>query len=133
MRIFSQDLAREIEDSSDPRWGNIYKELYPNMVSFQREYGQIAQKNGIDRIITLDNNEQITIDEKIRYKEYNDIALEHWSSFEHKTLGWCLKSLDCDYILYVFWGSCRYYLMPFPQLRKLFEENFDIWVNSLQF
>ena len=127
MQIFSEDLAREIEHSNDSRWERIYKELFPDMISYTREYNQESQKQGIDRIIRFRNQDTITIDEKVRYKEYNDIALEHWSSFEDKVLGWCLKPLDCDYILYVFWQSCRYYLMPFPELRRLFEENFDIW------
>ena len=127
MRIFSEDLAKEIKHSSDSRWGRIYSDLFPDMISYTREYNRELQKSGIDRVIKLSNGKLINVDEKVRYKEYNDIALEHWSSFEDKVLGWCLKPLDCDYILYVFWQSCRYYLIPFPELRRLFEENFDIW------
>lgn len=130
MRVFSEDIAREREHSADEVWGKIYEELFPDMVSFERCDHIESQKRGIDRIITLSDGSQVTIEEKIRYKDYNDIALERWSSFEDKTLGWCLKELDCDYVLYLFWNSGRYFLIPFENLRQSLIDNILEWENN---
>lgn len=130
MRVFSEDIAREREHSADEIWGKIYDELYPDMKEFVRCNHVESQKRGIDRIITLEDGQQYTIEEKVRYKDYNDIALERWSSFEDKTLGWCLKDLDCDYVLYLFWNSGRYFLFPFEKLRQSLTDNLLEWENN---
>ena len=130
MRIFAEDIAREREHSESKIWGNIYRELFPDMTDYDRCMHAEAQKRGIDRIITLSDGHQHTIEEKIRYKDYNDIALERWSSFEDKSLGWCLKELDCDYVLYLFWNSGRYFLIPFEKLRQSLMDNILEWENN---
>lgn len=87
-----------------------------------------AQRGGIDRLIVLASGKQVLVDEKVRYKEYDDIALEYWSSRERKIPGWVAKDLACDYIAYAFVNSQRCYLLPFLQLRKAWAEHHRQWV-----
>lgn len=128
MQDFTADLAIERQNADAPIWGKVYTQLYPNtLVNYERCNHPEAQKLGIDRILTLEDTTQITVEEKIRYKDYNDVALEFWSNKEEKTPGWCLKDLKCDYVLYLFWNSQKYCYMPFTPLRKIFEKSLDIW------
>jgi hypothetical protein len=91
------------------------------------------QRAGIDRSIILENSKQILIDEKVRGKNkktgiiYEDILLEYWSNFEQKIPGWICKSLRADYIAYAIapLGIC--YLLPIPQLQKVWKINGDFW------
>ena len=122
---FKECLNESHRVSDLPFWYDLYEKFFPNMVSMQsyNEYGY-WQQQGVDRGIILDTSKQILIDEKVRYrnaitgKVYDDIALEYWSSYEHKKAGWVCKPLMADYIAYVIvpLGIC--YMLPVIQLQS---------------
>lgn len=91
-----------------------------------------AQRGGIDRVLTLSSGKTLTVDEKVRYEDYDDILLEAWSSIEHKRPGWIAKDLACDYIAYAFVPSRRCYLLPFQTLRAAWRANKGEWYASLR-
>jgi len=134
---FDKSLAQSHKVSEYPFWYDLYEQFFPNMVSMQsyNEYGY-WQQQGIDRGVVLDTSKQILIDEKVRGRNtitgciYSDIALEYWSSYEHKKAGWVCKPLMADYIAYVIapLGIC--YMLPVLQLQQAWLKNKDQWLAS---
>lgn len=115
---FAASLALSHEYEDAPWWPEVYAKAFPGYrtsVSL-REDGW-AQRGGIDRVITLKSGKTISVDEKVRSKDWGDIALERWSDRSRKTPGWVQKDLACDFIAYAFVPSQRCYLFPFVTLR----------------
>lgn len=112
-----------------PWWPRVYDRAFPGYLSSHsvRQDGW-AQRGGIDRVVVLKSGKTVTVDEKVRYEEYDDILLERWSSEQQKTPGWIQKDLACDYIAYAFVKSERCYLLPFLQLRKAWLRNGRDWI-----
>jgi len=130
---FKESLEKSHEQEGAPWWKTVYTEAFPafeTMVSVRNDGW--AQRGGIDRLIILKSGKTITVDEKVRYKEYNDILLERWSNEERKTPGWIQKDLACDYIAYAFVNSQRCYLFPFLQLRKAWLKHGREWIQKYQ-
>jgi len=125
---FKDSLARSHEAEDLAIWGEVYHKAFPTMQAMinHRQDGD-HQRQGIDRSIILRNSKQITVDEKIRFKPYNDILLEVWSDKDRKVPGWVAKDLLCDYIAYAVapLGVC--YLLPVPQLREAWQRNGARW------
>lgn len=86
-----------------------------------------AQRGGIDRVLTLASGKTITVDEKVREKDWGDILLERWSDKARKVPGWIQKDLACDFIAYAFAPSCTCYLLPFLSLRRAWILNGREW------
>lgn len=90
-----------------------------------------AQRGGIDRVLTLASGKTLSVDEKVRYKDYNDVLLEYWSVWRDGkgvTPGWVAKDLACDYIAYAWVPSERCLLLPFQELRRAWRKNCREWV-----
>lgn len=109
-------------------WGEIYRKAFPTMQEMinHRQDGD-HQRQGIDRSIILRNSKQILIDEKIRFKAYDDILLEVWSDKARRKPGWVAKDLLCDYIAYAVAPLNVCYLLPVPQLRLAWRKNGERW------
>lgn len=111
-----------------PIWEEVYRRAFPDFLSMDsfREYGE-WQKAGIDRGITLKNSKVIHVDEKVRSKPYEDIALEYWSVEEKQIPGWVCKPLRADYIAYLVapLGVCHF--LPVIQLQNAWVKNGDMW------
>jgi hypothetical protein len=116
---FRQSLALSQQQEDAAWWPVVYSKAFPGFASMSsvRQDGW-AQRGGIDRVVTLKSGKTITVDEKVRAKDWGDIALERWSDRERKTPGWVQKDLACDFIAYAFIPSQRCYLLPFLTLRK---------------
>lgn len=116
---FNESLAKSQAMEDAPWWPKVYAQAFPSLLSFHsvRNDGW-AQRGGIDRVIVLKSGKTLTVDEKVRYKEYDDILLERWSDERKEIPGWIQKDLACDYIAYAFVQSQRCYLLPFQQLRR---------------
>lgn len=115
---FARSLAASQEQEKAPWWREVYSRAFPgfsSMVSVRQDGW--AQRGGIDRVITLQSGKTVTVDEKVRSKDWDDIALERWSDRERKVPGWVQKDLACDFIAYAFVPSKRCYLLPFLTLR----------------
>ena len=116
---FSESLAKSHRQADAPWWEKVYREAFPAFAGMVcvRDDGW-AQRGGIDRVITLSSGRTVTVDEKVREKDWPDILWEYWSDKAKKKRGWCAKDLACDYIAYAFVPSQTCYLLPTLQVRK---------------
>jgi hypothetical protein len=116
---FATSLALSKETEDAPWWDEVYSRAFPGYLSAVsvRDDGW-AQRGGIDRVITLKSGKTVTIDEKVRFKDWGDIALERWSDRSRKVPGWMQKDLACDFIAYAFVPTKTGYLFPFLTLRR---------------
>lgn len=131
MNEFTDDLAFSHAAEDLPCWLEIYRQAFPTMSGMisHRKDGE-HQRAGIDRSIILESGKQITIDEKIRRKNYPDIALEYISNDRTAAPGWVCKSLLCDYIAYAIKPSGKAYLLPVPQMQAAWVKNAETWKRS---
>lgn len=130
---FHESLARSAAQVDAPWWLEVYRTAFPDLASAVsvREDGW-AQRGGIDRVLTLESGKTLTVDEKVRTKEYDDILLEYWSDERRRVRGWVAKDLACDFIAYAFEQSGRCYLLPFQGLRRAWRDNCMTWVNTFR-
>lgn len=131
---FKTSLARSHEQESAPWWGEVYKKAFP--ASFHSMYSVRqdgwAQRGGIDRVVNLKSSKRITVDEKVRYKDYNDFAIERWSDRGRKVPGWIQKDLACDYIAYAFVPTQRCFLLPFQNLQRAWIKHGRNWIHAAE-
>lgn len=130
---FQQSLQKSHEYEDANWWNEVYRKAFPGLVaSVSVRQDGWAQRGGIDRVLTLKSGKTVTIDEKIREKDWPDILLERYSDKKNKTHGWMQKSLACDYIAYAFVPSETCYLLPFLTLRKAWLENGQEWIRKAE-
>lgn len=128
---FQSSLKASHTAEDNPVWEHVYRKFFPNFGTMHscRDDGE-HQRNGIDRVIVLGNGKSVAIDEKVRFKAYNDIALEYWSSYESKKPGWVCKPLMCDYIAYLIAPNGRCYLLPTQQLQAAWLKHSEDWLKT---
>lgn len=126
---FAESLAKSNAQVDAPWWEPVYRKAFPafGCMHSVREDGW-AQRGGIDRVIVLTSGKTISIDEKVRDKDWQDLLWEYFSDRDRKTRGWCDKDLACDYIAYAFVPSRRCFLLPALQLRRAWSENGVEWI-----
>ena len=103
----------------EPFWNDVYKKAFPNITNHmpgKKEYCH-SQKMGVDRIIYLENGKVLTLDEKVRTRVYEDIALEFLSNDMSGAPGWMEKDLAIDYLAYAFLPIKTAYLFDWRMLR----------------
>lgn len=125
---FNDSLSRSHCASDLPIWLEIYRKAFPSLQAAidHRQDGE-HQRAGIDRSVVLANSKQILIDEKVRWKAYDDIALEYWSDRDRRIPGWVCKPLRADFICYAVAPIGRAYLLPVPQLQQAWHRYGDTW------
>jgi len=130
---FQRSLALSASQSDAPWWEATYRKAFPGFQTMAnvRQDGW-AQRGGIDRVVVLKSGKTITVDEKVRDKDWPDILLERWSDRQKKTPGWVQKDLACDYIAYAFIPSQTCHLLPFLQLRRAWLDNGERWIAQYQ-
>lgn len=80
---FDQSLRQSHEQATAPWWEPVYREAFPDMVGMTSVRDDCrAQRDGVDRVLVMSNGHVLRVDEKVRGKDYPDIALEIWSSFD---------------------------------------------------
>lgn len=134
MHNFQTDFTASVSCSLLPIWNTLYSETFPNMVSSSINYDVQTQRLGIDRYILLTTGTILTIEEKVRYKHYGDIAIEEWSNYENRIKGWTEKPLVCDYVIYAILpptGSNTFYILPFQKLQKAWFAHKKEWKGHL--
>lgn len=124
---FGASLAKSHAASDLPIWREIYSKAFPGGVMVDHRQDGEHQRAGIDRSIVMPNAKQILVDEKVRFGDWDDIALEHWSNYERRVPGWVCKPLRADYIAYAFAKKGKCYLLPVPQLQQAWERHGDRW------
>lgn len=126
---FRDSLQASHEQEDSPYWLVAYRKAFPTLASAVsvRQDGW-AQRGGIDRVLTLECGRQVTIDEKVRAKDYGDILLERWSDVRRKIDGWIVKPLACDYIAYAILPIRTCYLFPTLDLQRAWRSNGKDWM-----
>jgi hypothetical protein len=131
---FTERLAWSENELNESFWLAAYSQFFPSMIASVPIRGNNqVQKDGVDRIIILNNNRKIHIDEKIRAKDYPDIALEfiHTNGKSHASSkradGWIEKPLFADYIAYAFAPSRRVYFLDWLILRRAWVGQKQAW------
>lgn len=129
MHDFKQSLAFSRAQADQPFWMNVYRAAFSGLRACVdvRDDGW-AQRAGIDRVLTLASGRTITVDEKVRQKDWPDILLERWSDKARKSPGWVQKPLACDYIAYSFLPSQTCYLLPTLTLQRAWKLNGQEWI-----
>jgi hypothetical protein len=128
---FAESLARSHSYADAEWWHDVYRTAFPSMrASVSVRDDGWAQRGGIDRVLTLSSGRTITIDEKVREKDWPDILLERWSDEARKTPGWVQKPLACDFIAYAFVPSQTCYLLPTLTLQRAWFCFGREWVES---
>lgn len=127
---FDESLRKSHEQADAPWWGAVYRKAFPDFEGMHcvRKDGW-AQRGGIDRVVVLTGGKVVTVDEKVRHKDYNDILLEYWSDRDRRVKGWVAKELACDFIAYAFVPSAVCYFLPTLALRRAWFEHRNHWVN----
>lgn len=128
---FRESLEQSQEANDLPIWREMYQQAFPSMVAMvdHRQDGE-HQRAGIDRSVILANSKQILIDEKVRFKAYDDICLEVWSDKGRRVPGWVAKPLRCDYIAYAVAPLGKGYLLPTVQLQSAWAKHGEQWSNE---
>jgi len=113
----------------EPFWDEVYHRAFPNMTNHMRGQKTKCQSQifGVDRIIYLENGKTITIDEKVRTKVRDDIALEYISNDQKNTPGWIEKDLAIDYLAYAFLPAKRAYLFDWRMLKRVWAKYGSDW------
>ncbi len=130
IHTFKDSLARSQANVDASWWESVYKTAFPNMTRMAPvlEDGW-AQRGGIDRIVVLASGRIIYVDEKVRERDYGDIALEYWSSRENKKPGWVAQDLACDFIAYAVPKAGLCYMIQFHLLRAAWKAHCRDWVS----
>lgn len=116
---FKEDLEFSQGTRTEEFWLAAYRKAFPNMVGQHPIVGDCAaQRQGIDRVISLSSGRDLKIDEKVRRKNYNDVLIEYLGDEEHGKPGWIEKDLAIDYIAYAFIPSRQCLLLPWPLLQR---------------
>ncbi len=125
---FDAQLQWSQVSGDDPFWDDVYSKAFPDMVSHMACVGDTqSQRLGVDRIIHLASGKTLSIDEKKRRKDRNDILLEFLSNDVTGAPGWIEKQLQIDYLAYAFMPSKRCYLFPWQMLRRAWLQFGNEW------
>jgi len=123
---FKNDLDYSMEDEI---FETFYREKFSNIKEIRFEENLNKQLKGIDKTIIFNSGYEITIDEKKRRVDYNDILIELVSNKETKRQGW-LFTTQCDYIAYAIMPKKTIYLIPTTLLKLAWVENQIKWESN---
>lgn len=129
---FQTQLKFSEKASHEPFWDAVYRKAFPGLVNHMLCSGdQPTQRMGVDRLVYLNNDRVLRIDEKKRDKVYPDILLEYISNDQakdpEKRAGWINKNLVIDYIAYAFMPTQKVYLLDWLTLRRAWVMNGEVW------
>ena len=127
MANFREDLAFSLAQKHMPLWNACYTVAFPGATT-ALETDLAAQRAGVDRLITMPNQQVYTVDEKIRRKIYPDILLEVWSDRDRKTPGWVSKPIVATYLAYAWVGKYEVLLLPFADVQRAWQQHDDEWL-----
>jgi hypothetical protein len=122
---FNTDLEYAAKDSL---FTNFYSNFFTGIKTIKFVEDLETQKKGIDKIITFNNGHIITIDEKKRRKDYNDILIEIYKNKGLKRKGW-LYYTEADFIAYGMEDTKRVFLINTLRLQELYYMNEEKWLS----
>lgn len=132
MSQFDIDLAYSLEQRSNEVFNHFYFNHFAKlqrveMVEYETQ--PELQLNGVDKILHFNNGNTVTIDEKKRRKNYNDIFLELWSNYNSRNLGW-VYTAQCDYIVYFIEPTQKVYILPVLLLQGALRKHRKKWTDK---
>jgi len=128
MNCFHTDLEWSLDERDNDMFDSLYRKVFPRVKDIHFADDIKTQKKGIDKIITFENGNFVTIDEKKRRKDYGDILLEIWS-VDYDVPGWLYTS-HCDYIAYAIMPTLKVYLLPTLLLQAAWKTNCKQWLSE---
>lgn len=87
--------------------------------------GSDAQRNQVDRVITMPDGREILVEEKVRFRPFEyDILLELEHKFDdgHTEPGWFLKRCDAEYYGFLWVPSNAFVVLPAMALRGWWDQ-----------
>ncbi len=125
---FDERLRFSEEASHEDFWGAVYRKAFPTLINHMPCPGDtISQRMGIDRVLELDGNKTLKIDEKKRETVYQDVLLEYVSNDQTNAPGWIEKDLAIDYIAYAFMPTRSCLLLPWHELKRAWRIYGEQW------
>lgn len=97
----------------------------------------INDRQGVDFWVEMNTAKHLAVDVKIRDKDfslkgqkYDDLALETWSVMGSK-VGWTRDpDKKCDFVLWYWIETGRFYLVPFLLLCNAFSKHWQAWLKE---
>ena len=131
---FENNVAYIKENRNDDHWNRAYRFFFPQMFRIEEvSETDPRQKVGIDQIVYLEDGTQYNIDEKVDRKGYPRFPIEIWQAHNKGYPGWAVKEdQQTDYIVYLVEPSQNYYLIPYKELKDVYRENEQQWLNYAQ-
>jgi hypothetical protein len=128
---FNRSLEESRAYAEAPWWEDVYRRAFSGIRSlvYVADDGW-AQRGGVDRLITLASGRTITVDEKVRKKDWNDILLERWSDVDRRSPGWVQKPLLCEFIAYAMIPSRKCWLLPTLTLQAAWRRYGRDWIEQ---
>lgn len=128
---FKQSMANAEREKYDPFWIDVYNEYFPNVAHVSSTIGNVVlQKQGVDRVVFLENGREYRIDEKLRFESYPDFCLEYWSSVEAQVPGWMEKPMAIEYLCYAFLPTKTCYVLPWMELQRVWANAKREWIEK---
>lgn len=124
---FRESLAKEENNSENPIWLDIYKKCL-KAERIERATNIDDQKGGIDRFVYT-KYEVLRVQEKLISKDYGNILLEYWSSFEDRTRGWIATDYQIDLLCYNV-NFEKAWLFPWDKMRLMWKERHKYFVRN---
>lgn len=133
---FYDSMERAEALSAQMPWKDIFRRAFPGLrAAIRHRSDGWGQRSGIDWTLTLDSSKVITVDEKVRDKDWPDILLEYCSIHrsvddactDSCTAGWVAKPLACDFIAYAMVPYGRCFFLPTLTLQRAWAFNEHTW------
>ncbi len=110
MNTFNEDI--EYEKSQFEKLNEKYFKFFKGISHIGRIKNIEEQKKGIDLYVYFHDNTQLSIDEKIRRKDYGDFLVEEFSNYDTKKSGW-LSHTKTQAITYYCSDTDYFIVLPF--------------------
>jgi hypothetical protein len=109
----------------------ILRQRMPGCVEVKKSCKE-TDRSGVDWWAVLENGKRVGVDLKNRDKDCmafgnDDLALETWSVIGERP-GWTRdESKICDWVLWVWGDTGRFFLLPFQPLCSVFGDSWQKW------
>lgn len=125
---FARSLTRSKADAGREWWAVIYGALFPESTAIDFNKDEALQRRGVDRVVSI-GSRIVRIEEKVRDREFEDVALEYWSNRGRKVRGWIARNdMLCDYFAYVMLPYRKCLFFAWPRLRAAWVAHHKEWV-----
>jgi hypothetical protein len=126
---FEEDLEFSLNPKHAERMDAFYRDFFSatglNVIEVKPVTDRAEQKKGYDKLIKLDNEQFIRVEEKLDRYTTGNLVLELWSDSNRKR-GWLFTS-TADYLAYHFTETGITHMLPMILLRRAWALNEKVW------